>query len=150
MRDKYEVTHDLKKIAYQKIHQIKQNYSQLLQVVKTKKLPFNLVQYEPNWESSESNLQFNNSLQKNISLLVGKIVELQNHNCPRICSETYHQKIKLEQENKTISQIITKLELELDRNSNLTQLISKIKELIAKPDNLEIIIQIDSEYLNQK
>ncbi|RIA78641.1 hypothetical protein C1645_852308, partial [Glomus cerebriforme] len=102
------------------------------------------------------------------------------NNPPVACSETNHQELKLAQGKEIIQQIISELELGLDKDSSLTQTIAKIKDLIARPDNannaelekqlseaqkiiqqleqqktpfgekLQVIIQIDNDYLSQR
>lgn len=179
MKDKYEIASDNKKDAYQRIREIKQIYQQVLQEAQNKNLSLELVPYKLNQENLESNSQFNHSLTQNISLLVEKVGELKSHTCPKVCSEVTHQELKVAREKEIIQQLISELELGLDKDSDLTQTITKIKELIARPDNnttelmkqldqaqkiirhleqqktpfgekLEVIIRIDSDYLSQK
>jgi len=135
-----------------------------------------LIKYEPT-ESLESGDQFNNSLSKNFGLMVEEINDLQlqiangvpashvcqpcnlehcshsdyeklkKHVCPSICSENYHQKIRLEREKEVIKQINKDCKLGCKEDSNREHIISKIKELISAQGGecLVMIIQLEKE-----
>lgn len=73
--------------------------------------------------------------------------KLKEHVCPKVCSEEYHQTIRLEQEKEVIQKINTDCQLGCAMDSNLGQVINKIKELIATPGgaSLTVIIQLEKE-----
>jgi len=118
----------IKKLRH-RIAEIKKFYKEELQKVQTKLPSLALIKYEPSQEISERDTQFNSSLQKTFSLMVKEIENLQL----KACSETYHQRIRLEQEKEVINQINTDCKLGCGSDSNLNQVISKIKELIDTP-----------------
>jgi hypothetical protein len=160
MKTSYESACRVKKELRKKIREIKKNYQQVLQKVEDRGLSVALVSYK-NQEEVENNALVNHSLQNNFLLLAEKVVELrkkdpvfsaandekEEHVCPKVCSEAYHQQIKLEQEKQIISQINTDCRLGCEVDSSLNQLISRIKELISSPsgENLTVIVQLEKE-----
>jgi chromosome segregation ATPase len=164
MEGRNENNKESKKRLYQRIKEIKEIYQKETQKSQTELPSLALVEYRKSQENEESNDLFNSSLQKNFGLMVKEIksLQLQNrtspltshtcppcnlehcshsdyeklkkHVCPKVCSETYHQAIKLKREKEVINQINTECRLGCHSDVNLNQLISKIKELISTPD----------------
>ena len=77
--------------------------------------------------------------------------QLKEHVCPKVCSENYHQKIRLEREKEVLTKINGDCQLGCAADSNLEQVINKIKELISIPGGecLTAIIRLEKETMSE-
>ena len=77
--------------------------------------------------------------------------KLKEHVCPKVCSEAYHERIRNEREREVVKRINTECKLGCNSESNLGQIISKIKELISAPGGecLTMIVKLEKEVMKE-